>query len=96
MLDKLVRQVQAARLGQLAGGIVDLVRDFFGTNGIGQNVLPHQLANYRAAVTYQTPKCARLSCAIVSAEGAPALDSHGVTHNDAAYANDNARGRQGS
>lgn len=35
MLDKLVRQVQAARLGQLAGGIVDLVRDFFGTNGIG-------------------------------------------------------------
>lgn len=35
MLDKLVRQVQAARLGQLAGGIVDLVRDFLGTNGIG-------------------------------------------------------------
>ena len=35
MLDKLVGQVQAARLGQLAGGIVDLVRDFLGTNGIG-------------------------------------------------------------
>ena len=35
MLDKLARQVQAARLGQLAGGIVDLVRDFLGTNGIG-------------------------------------------------------------
>ena len=35
MLDKLARQVQAARLGQLAGGIVDLVLDFLGTNGIG-------------------------------------------------------------
>ena len=35
MLDKLARQVQAARLGELAGGIVDLVRDFLGTNGIG-------------------------------------------------------------
>ena len=35
MLDKLARQVLAARLGQLAGGIVDLMRDFLGTNGIG-------------------------------------------------------------
>ena len=35
MLDKLMRQAQAARLGELAGGIVDLVRDFLGTNGIG-------------------------------------------------------------
>ena len=35
MLDKLARQAQAARLGQLAGGIVDLVRDLLGTNGIG-------------------------------------------------------------
>ena len=35
MLDKLVRQVQAACLGQLAGGIVDLARDFLGTNGTG-------------------------------------------------------------
>ena len=35
MLDKLARQVQAARLGELAGGIVDLARDFLGTNGIG-------------------------------------------------------------
>ena len=35
MLDKLARQVQAARLGQLTGGLVDLVRGFLGTNGIG-------------------------------------------------------------
>ena len=35
MLDKLARQVQAARLGELTGGIVDLVRDFLGTNDIG-------------------------------------------------------------
>ena len=35
MLDKLVRQVQAARLGKLTGGIVDLARDFLGTNGTG-------------------------------------------------------------
>ena len=35
MLDKLTRQVQAARLGQLTGGIVDLARDTLGTNGIG-------------------------------------------------------------
>ena len=35
MLDKLARQVQATRLSQLAGGIVDLVRDLLGTNGIG-------------------------------------------------------------
>ncbi len=34
MLDILLRQVQASRLGQLVGGIVDLVRDFLGTNGI--------------------------------------------------------------
>ena len=35
MLDKLMHQVQAARLGKLTGGIVDLARDFLGTNGIG-------------------------------------------------------------
>ena len=35
MLDKLMRQAQAARLGKLTGGIVDLARDFLGTNGIG-------------------------------------------------------------
>ena len=35
MLDKLARQIQTARLGQLTGGIVDLVRDSLGTNGIG-------------------------------------------------------------
>ena len=35
MLNKLVRQAQAARLGQLTGGIVDLARDALGTNGIG-------------------------------------------------------------
>ena len=35
MLDKLARQVQAARLGELTGGIVDLLRDFLGTNDIG-------------------------------------------------------------
>ena len=36
MLDKLVRQVQAARLGKLTGGIVDLARDFLGTHGTGR------------------------------------------------------------
>ena len=35
MLDKPVRQVQAARLGELTGGIVNLARDFLGTNDIG-------------------------------------------------------------
>ena len=35
MLDKLMHQVQAARLGKLTGDIVDLARDFLGTNGIG-------------------------------------------------------------
>ena len=35
MLDKLARQVQAARLGEQTGGIVDLLRDYLGTNDIG-------------------------------------------------------------
>ena len=35
MLDKLARQIQTARLGELTGGTVDLARDSLGTNGIG-------------------------------------------------------------
>lgn len=38
MLDKLARQAQAARLGQLAGSTVDFARDILGTNGIGYAV----------------------------------------------------------
>ena len=44
MLDKLPRQVQTPRLGQLAGSTVDFARDLLGTSGFGHAASFQQLS----------------------------------------------------